>query len=294
MNFGDLPKLTNGELRKFSMESWVSNQAYVPRNLIAVVVRNLPPHAEGDRTVPETLRAILELHPQSITGLKTAFGPEAVEIFPTVVLQERYGRPIDKFFWWWYNKYREQWFEDEFPHDSTIDVMFIEPDPTHTVAAQAFFCYDMYPHEFSGLESKRDLRNPAPFPSTPIEPPKKGWWRRVLDAVTNTKTKPAANPMTRFIDATQQELWNARSRITVKFGCRATVGPKVDAAAQRILNSLNLVAANPYDREQFLKAIHGQSSDASTLEGNGWPEFDPAQFEELRYSPTAVDLYPLL
>jgi hypothetical protein len=265
MNFGEVPSVSVAELR-----GWINNQPYAPRNLIAVVVRNLPGNTEDDERARSTLQALLELHALSITGLSTGFKAHTkTQIKPVIVFAEKYGRPIDQFFWWWFKRYGDLWGRQNVRKGS-VDVMFFEPDPTHTVIQQAFFCYDMYPSDYPGLESKRDIARPLPVlvPKSDFPVRQKSLWQRCLDAICNRKT-----PRGYMIDAQAQaaadEAYRKATQLPVTFNCTTVIGPKVNEYAQKLLDGLNIEYSNPYQRDQ------------SDLKEKAAQQFDPEFFREL-------------
>lgn len=232
MNIGVVPDLAG----------WIPNQAYYPRNLIAIVLRNgITGSTGGEFVVRETVRALMELHPFGIDGLNTGFSlhdnsPKQV----TFRWNERYGRPIDKFFLWWYNKYRRQWMvQNQVNDEGTLDVMFIEPDPTHTKVVHAYYMYWMRPLEYSGIESSRDLtvaRGPASKPAKP------NLWQRI-------KAHLKGDPIREAMIRAQQAVAAAKlTTVKVTFAGELSMGPDVDALAQDLLNGLNVMSSDPSER----------------------------------------------
>lgn len=144
-------------------ESWVSNQAYFPKNLILFVVRTpkVPiPGIPGDM-----LKRVLELYPISITGLKRSFKTkdrdmartqQRFEAVPSVVRMEfgeKFGRVIGKMFETMARRVCEIAVND----NTTVDFMLVEPDPTHTLVLDAWLCSDMWPSEVENIDGELDI-----------------------------------------------------------------------------------------------------------------------------------------
>ena len=221
------------------LETWVTNQAYVPRNLIAVVTRKITPFRDDEQSFSECVRAILELHPISIKGFWTGFsemGPYEPE--PTIRVAEKYGRPVDRMLMYWRAQH-ELYAHGSFrvtgdtetrltKENVTVDVMFIEPDPTHTAVVNAWHGIELYPATYDGLESKRDLMG-LPGPLSGLPSAFKGFRMR-------NRWKP---PVCKFTLAAN----------------RWVMGEEAIAQAQAVLNGINLAHANPYERNEFVKHI---------------------------------------
>lgn len=216
------------------LSEWISNQQYVPRNLIAAVVRNLN-STEQDNILGKVIRVILELHPISIKGFWTGFCAEhSYAPSPTFRVAEKYGRPVDNALTEWrlrYDCYRntlapENWQPEgnrqPTKEEATIDVMFFEVDPTHTVIQQAWLGLDMYPMDYEGLESTRDITRRVPP------------WN-----FHGFRTRPPKSQICKF------ELGYESFK----------TGAAVNAQAQDLLNGINVTSANPYSRDQFVTAI---------------------------------------
>lgn len=244
MNFGDVPTLTEQGILE-----WVSNTPYYPRNLIAFVIRNGLPEALGEgEIVAQTVRALIEMYSLEISGLNTAFSSTSKPT-KTVAFKfaERYGRPIDSFFTWWYDKYQAAWAKGDIGDDGTIDVMFLEPDPTHTKVTHAIFMYRMRPTQYTGIESKRDLQMiHAPFPASTIEEEGLGWWRRFRNWI---KTR-GRHPVSKLAAATNEALRAGQlaqpTTLKVTFTGETSMGPGVIKFAQELLDQVVLSSSNPY------------------------------------------------
>jgi hypothetical protein len=234
MNIGDVPTLDESDVFK-----WVANQAYCPRNLLAFVIRNGIPEAVADETiVADTVRCLLELHAQEISGLNTGFShasPREKQVKFKFI--EKYGRPIDSFLTWWYDKYQTAWNRGDVGDDGTLDVMFLEPDPTHTKVTHAIYMYRMRPIEYSGIESKRDLYTPRAFPVP--EKPKPTFWQRFVASLKGDPIKDAIKKL--------QEAPSVKPTVlNVTFTGETSTGPMVIKFAQELLDQANVAATNPY------------------------------------------------
>ena len=235
MNFGEVPTLDDGDILK-----WVSNEPYYPRNLLAFVIRNgIPETEEGSTVMVDTVRTLIELHPLAITGLSTAFDINAPALKKvTFKLTERYGRPIDTFITWWYAKFQSLWSRGQGGDEGTIDVMFVEPDPTHTKVTHAIFMYHMRPTQYNGIEAKRDLWTPRPaFPQS--EKPKPSFWQRF---VAHLKGDPIKDAIRRMHEAPPVK----PTILEVTFTGETSIGPQVNDFAQKLLDAIQLDDANPY------------------------------------------------
>lgn len=224
--------------------SYVSNAAYVRRNVIARLIeapRGFDYLEEKDIMIA-TLQALIELHPRSIEGLNmglsvdvqgTPFGGAGEEqedptdvkrarSNPSFTYTERYGRAINRFY--------KQWILDlimdpnsKFPGVVTrggakptdllpdfrgCTVLFMEPDPTHTTVDKAWLCTNMWPKSDGTVEGRRDLTSAG-----------------------NTQD------------------------VSIEFTALTQVGKGVDALAQKLLTQMNISGANPNNRPAFVDDI---------------------------------------
>lgn len=214
------------------VSEWVSNTRYVPRNLIAVVTRNVSDDQADGESFAASIKAVLEVHPILICGLWTGFSASGMFMpDPAFRMPEKYGRPIDRLLMKWrydYDCYRRvacvaDGKEVPTVEQCTVDVMFIEPDPTFTKVVQAWHGIRMFPEEYSGIHSKRDLMPPGSLPMFP------GFKLR-------RRVKPVISEFTLGYEHFEY-------------------GFSVDAEAQRILDELNVQAANPHVRTPFVTRI---------------------------------------
>jgi len=298
MNIGDVPDLNGQQQRERMLEQWINNQPYYPRNLITVVLRCGIPEVDKDSNViAQTIRSLLELHSSSIKGLNTSFRLKgSLDKQVTFEFNERYGRPIDKFLIWWYSKYRKAWYRGDVSEDGTIDVMFIEPDPTHTKVSQAFFMYDMHPVEYSGIESARDLTRATVTEEPPPTPKVNFWknlWRRTLAHLRGDRL--------RYAFEAYQAPRPKPTKLSVTFGGEVCVGPLIDEHAQSILEQFNVVGANPYNRAAFIQQIAaevtGETQEAQGSSNDSASHFsvglDEATLRHMRYAHKHEEVFDL-
>lgn len=225
------------------LTEWVSNQAYVRRNMFALLVE--PPKAFSMLPNPDawvaTLRALVELHPMSIEGLNAGLEVEVAETpvggagemqedftdvkrtrsQVTFRWNEKYGMPVANFLQGWITqlimdpntKFAGIATLGQKPTDMLADMysatmLFIEPDPTHTKVVKSWLGTNMWPKTTGAIEGKRDLTAAGETPSYDVG----------------------------FTGIYQ---W----------------GLGVDSFAQTMLDSISLTGANPYLRPAFVSAI---------------------------------------
>lgn len=236
-----------------NLTEWVSNQAYVRRNLVCVLLEAprfftlMPDPAKW----VSTLKSLLELHCRSIEGFNAALtvdtdehpvggaGEMQQEVInvtrartePSFTFVEKYGRPIQTFIQHWIQyalmdpetKYALVGTLENKPEDLLADwfsasALFFEPDPTHRKVVQAWVTTNMYPKETGEIIGKRDLTSAS-------------------------------------------EILN----LTIPFTGISQYGLGVNLFAQKILDGININNANPYTRKSFIESI---SSDvAAAAEG---------------------------
>lgn len=227
------------------LTEWVSNQAYVRRNLICLLVE--APTAFSNLPNPDywigTLRALVELHPLTVTGLSSTLtvdtadgnpvggGGQVQEEFtdvkesrsqPNFRWNEKYGMPINRFLRGWIqycmmdpnskvasiNTIAGNTVTDMLPDRYTMTCAFIEPDPTHTKVNKAWLVTNMFPKTSGELTGQRDLNSGGEIVAYDVE-----------------------------------------------FAGIAQFGAGVDAFCQTLLNGINISGANPYDRAAFVSDI---------------------------------------
>lgn len=236
-----------------NLTEWVSNQAYVRRNLVCVLLEAprfftlMPDPAKW----VSTLKSLLELHCRSIEGFNAALtvdtdehpvggaGEMQQEVInvtrartePSFTFVEKYGRPIQTFIQHWIQyalmdpetKYALVGTLEKKPEDMLADwfscsALFFEPDPTHRKIVQAWVTTNMFPKETGEIVGKRDLTSAS-------------------------------------------EILN----LTIPFTGISQYGLGVNLFAQKILDGININNANPYTRKSFIEAV---SSDvAAATEG---------------------------
>jgi hypothetical protein len=237
--------LQNGGQMGFSpdLAGWVSNQTYVRRNLICLLVEA----PKGFNLLPDpqswisTLRALVELHPLSIDGLNAGLevefasnpvggGGQVQEDFtdvketqsvPVFRWNEKYGMPVAAFFRGWItnlmmdpnSKVANVATLANKPADMLSDqtaatMIFIEPDPTFQYVVKSWLVTNMMPKGTGEVVGRRDL--------------------------------------TQASDATTYD---------ITFTGIAQFGVGVDAFAQTLLSAISLTGANPQNRPAFVNAI---------------------------------------
>ena len=226
-----------------NLSEWVSNQAYVRKNLIAIVVEA----PKGFQFLPDpqywvgTLRALVELQAMSIDGLnaglevETGSNPvggggqmqedptDVKETLSNVVIRwnEKYGMPVANFMMGWIRNLimdpntktpnvmtlanaPQDWLADMY----TATMLFIEPDPTMTKVVKSWLVTNMYPKITGEITGRRDMTQ-------------------------------AAEPVS----------------YDINFTGIAQYSLGVDVFAQQILAAMSITGANPYLRQAFVDQI---------------------------------------
>ena len=236
-----------------NLKEWISNQAYVRRNLVCVLLeapRFFTLMPDPGKWV-STLKSLMELHCRSIEGFNAALtvdtdehpvggaGEMQQEVInvtrartePSFTFVEKYGRPIQTFIQHWIQyalmdpetKYALVGTLEKKPEDLLADwfsmtCLFLEPDPTHRKVVQAWVTTNMYPKETGEIIGKRDLT-------------------------------AASELLT----------------LTIPFTGISQYGLGVNLFAQKILDGINITNSSPYLRPSFIDSI---SSDvAAAAEG---------------------------
>lgn len=174
--------------------SYLSNAAYVKRNLIPFLVQAPRGFFDLDPTgkMVETLKALVELHAKSIEGLNSTLRVEWSETpfggagemqqdvtnvtrersAPAFTWTEKYGKPINRFLDFWITgllmdpntKYPGVVMNslstlptDLLPDYISATMLFVEPDPTHTKVVEAWLCTNMMPETGGDNTGRRDL-----------------------------------------------------------------------------------------------------------------------------------------
>lgn len=226
-----------------NLKEWISNQAYVRRNLVCVLLEaprffSLMPDSEK---WVSTLKSLVELHCRSIEGFNAALtvdtdehpvggaGEMQQEVInvtrartePSFTFIEKYGRPVQLFIQHWIQyalmdpetKYALIGTLENKPEDLLADwysmtCLFFEPDPMHRKVVQAWLTTNMYPKETGEIVGKRDL-------------------------------------------TAASEVLN----LTIPFTGISQYGLGVNLVAQKILDGINMTNANPYLRPAFMDDI---------------------------------------
>lgn len=225
------------------LAEWVSNQQYVRHNLIPILVeapRGFMMLPDGQKYI-NTLRALVELHAISITGLQAGLtvelaetpvgGAGQVQQDPTNVTMERsqltmrfnekYGMPVAAFFRAWINnlimdensKFANIATATNAPSDMLADMyactmLFIEPDPSGTQVVQSWLGTNIYPQGTGAITGARDITQPG-----------------------ETRTED------------------------IQFTGVFQYGLGVDLFAQSILSGISLSGANPAAQQAFVQAL---------------------------------------
>ena len=164
-----------------NFQQWVSTQAYVRRNLVAILLE--PPkffkYMPNSNVWVQALKSLVELRPTSIEGFSAGLEVEkdehefggGGEFFqeytnvkrartePTFNFTERYGMPIQTFLQNWIQygiqdpdtKYAlVGTLEGDYPSDMLADnysmsCLFFEPDPTHRRVVKSWVTTNMWP-----------------------------------------------------------------------------------------------------------------------------------------------------
>jgi hypothetical protein len=240
------------------LTEWVSNQAYVPRNVIPILLeapRFFQLMPDPQKWI-DTLKAIMEKHVRTIEGLNAGITFETDEhpvggagemqqeitdakrarTEPVMTFVDLYGMPIQSFMYQWMT-YGGMDPDTKFalmntlagdrPTDMLADqysasMMFIEPDPSHRSVVKSWTTVNMFPLETGDIVGKRDL----------------------------TTAMAISTPSIRFAGISQ---FNLGSNIV----------------AQRILDSINMVNANPYLRPGVIQDISSdvKASEKGYIEG---------------------------
>lgn len=227
------------------LTEWISNQAYVRRNMIAILLeapRFFQLMPDPPKWV-QVLKSLIEMHPKTIEGLNAGIKLELDEhnvggagemqqevtdskrdrTEPVFSYVEKYGKPIQTFLQQWIQygimdpdtKYpligtlTGQKPEDMLADWYSCSVLFIEPDPTHQKVVQSWVVTNMYPKGTGDIIGKRDL-------------------------------------------TAASEVLN----LSIEFTGIAQTGLGTNVFAQKILNAIILDNANPYLRPSMIEKIN--------------------------------------
>jgi hypothetical protein len=235
-----------------NLTEWVSNQAYVRRNLVCILLeapRFFQYMPEPQKWV-DTLKSLFELHARSIEGFNGALTVETdghpvggagemqdevtnvtrARSEPSFTFLEKTGMPIQTFLYNWITyglmdpdtKYAMvgtlagERPTDMLPDWYSASCLFFEPDPTHRRVVKSWVTTNMFPKETGEITGKRDLTSASETLSLTIP----------------------------FTGISQFNLG------TNKF-------------AQSILDKINLTNANPYLNPSFIQKLDSNISDTS-------------------------------
>lgn len=231
---------------------WVSNQAYVRRNLICVLLE--APRFFSVMPDPQkwvsSLKSLMELHCKSIEGFNAGltvetdehpvggageFQQEVTDVKrartePSLTFVEKYGMPIQTFLHNWITyglmdpdtKYAMVGtLSGQRPDDLLADwysmsCLFMEPDPQHRKVVKSWVTTNMFPKETGEIIGKRDL-------------------------------------------TTASEVLN----LTVPFTGISQFSLGTNLFAQQILNTINMNNSNPYLRPSFIQNISADVNSAA-------------------------------
>lgn len=240
------------------LNEWISNQAYVRRNVIPVLLQvprffHYMPNTDD---WIKALKSLVEVHCRSIeglnAGLEVAFEDHPVggagevqqEVTkvtrqrsePTFTFIEKYGMPIQTFLESWirygimdpetgYALVATLANGQTLPSDwladwYTMSMAFIEPDPTHTRCLKCWICSNMMPDGTGEIIGKRDLTAPGEI-----------------------------------------------STLTVKFTALTQFNLGSLAYGQSLLNEINLRNANPNLRPPF---VNRDPANVNAIAGDGY------------------------
>lgn len=188
----------NGQLGYMAdYTAYVSNAAYVKRNLIAFLVE--APRGFQDLDNPPrwvgTLKALVELHAKTIEGLQSTLQVEFAEnpvggagemqeditkvtrarSVPVFTWTEKYGKPINSFLSGWIQNLMQdpetgypavvtrgqRKPTDLLPDYTGMTVLFVEPDPTGTKVVEAWLSTNMMPKSAGDVTGRRDITAPG-------------------------------------------------------------------------------------------------------------------------------------
>ena len=224
-----------------NFQQWVSTQAYVRRNLVAILLE--PPkffkYMPNSNVWVQALKSLVELHPTSIEGFSAGLEVEkdehefggGGEFFqeytnvkrartePTFNFTERYGMPIQTFLQNWIQygiqdpdtKYAlVGTLEGDYPPDMLADnysmsCLFFEPDPTHRRVVKSWVTTNMWPTSTGEIIGKRNLNEAGEV-----------------------------------------------SKLSIQFTGLSQTGLGTNIFAQQVLNKINITNANPYLRPSFI------------------------------------------
>lgn len=239
-----------------NLTEWVSNQAYVSRPLVCILLeapKMFTVMPDSQKWI-SSLKALFELHARSIEGFNAGLkvdveehaiggaGEQQQEIVnvtrersqPKFQFVEKYGRPIQTFFDYWI-RYGMMDPETKFALLGTMgnnevkdlladwysaSCLFFVPDPLHKKVDKAWITTNMFPLSNGDITAKRDL-------------------------------------------TAGQELLT----LDIEFAGISQFGVGVSQFAQNILDNINTLNADPFMKPAFLNKI---SADVAAANTNGY------------------------
>lgn len=233
---------------------WVSNQAYVRRNLVCILLeapRFFQSMPDPQKWV-QCLKSLVELHARTIEGFNAGLTVELDEhpvggagemqqeftnvtrarTEPSFGFVEKAGMPIQTFLYNWITyglmdpdtktalvgTLDGNRPTDLLPDWYAMTCLFYEPDPTHRKVMKAWVTTNMFPKGTGEIIGKRDL----------------------------TAASEVAN-------------------LTVEFTGISQYGLGTNVFAQKILDAINISNANPYLRPSFVQSIASDVDAASSV-----------------------------
>jgi len=188
-----------------NLPEWVSNQAYVRRQIIPILLEapKFFQYMPEPQKWIDTLKAIVELRPRSIEGLNAGVTLEfeehpvggAGEVQEEVVDSKRepskvvmtfvdlYGMPIQNFLYQWItygimdpatkfaliNTLTGARPDDMLADQFTMSMLFLEPDPSHRRVVKSWVGTNMMPRSTGEITGKRNLTEPNELSNLSIE-----------------------------------------------------------------------------------------------------------------------------
>lgn len=244
---------------------WVSNQAYIKKDIIALVVEA----PKGFQYLPNpemwvgTFRSLIELHSESIDGLARGLEVDVseravggagemqedvtnvtrVRTQVTYKWTEKYGMPVFNFHEGWITQLLMDpntkmplitTASGSKPSDALADmysatIMYIEPDPMHQKVMKAWLVTNQFPKATGENIGRKD--------------------------------KTSASEVTTY---------------DIPYAGIAQIGAGVDSLAQAMLNTMSLTGANPYMRAAFVDQIAADVARGSKSYSQGISELENA------------------
>lgn len=235
---------------------WTSNQAYVTRPLVCIVLEfpkmfNYMPEPEKWKS---SVKALMEIHTKRIDGFQAALTVETDEHAvggagemqeevvnvtrersqPNHTFQEKYGRPIQNLLEYWIRyglmdpdtktallgTMNNESVTDLLADWYSMTCLYFEPDPLHKRIQKSWLTTNMYPKSTGDINGTRDL-------------------------------------------TASQELLE----LSIEFAGISQYGHNVNAFAQTILDKINIEGADPYRRNTIVTDI---SADVNAVGDTGY------------------------